>query len=101
MIFLSIMIAVNLLASFFLASLIVSYINSFEDAQMVILLGSLLAYTVANAVAGFVAIDRVNDSVANQVKACEMLVIEMASGDSVCVVEGGPNISYRLVPTKE
>jgi hypothetical protein len=36
MIFLSIVIAVNLLASFFLASLLVSYLNSFGDAQIVL-----------------------------------------------------------------
>ena len=99
-IFVAIVLVLNMLATFLFAGLLISYLNNFADKGTVLLLTAMLIYAVLNAAAGFMSLD--NEQLRNQETACRWLVkegsfsrVEMGDGNIVCIVEGGPNITFE------
>lgn len=99
-IFVAIVLVLNMLATFLFAGLLISYVNIFADRDVMIHLTVMLIYAVLNAAAGFISLD--NEQLRNQETACKMLVkegffsrVEMGDGNIVCIVEGGPNITFE------
>lgn len=99
-IFVAIVLVLNMLAAFLFAGLLISYVNNFVDRDVMIHLTVMLIYAVLNAAAGFMSLD--NEQRRNQETACRWLVkegsfsrVEMGDGNIVCIVEGGPNITFE------
>lgn len=95
----SIVLVVNLLAAFCLTGILLSYLNNAADRDIVFIQTATILYVIMNIVAGFVSLD--DDQKLNQERACTSIVkegtlsrVELANGDFICIVEGGPNIVF-------
>lgn len=99
-IFVSVVLVLNMLTAFLFTGLLISYFNNFADRDVTLHLTLMLIYAVLNAVSNFVSLD--DEQMRNREKACEMLVkegsfsrVEIGDGNIVCIVEGGPNITFE------